>query len=156
MTGINKEQLIPYIYPSSDEFLYSNIEIIYLGWFWKDWSVVNNGMYSSLNGLEIRDDTVENTGDFYGISALDEDWVTLNQMIKFYKYGFGKVTDFVNEEIRMNKMTREEGIILVEKYDNSCSDNYIQDFCDYIGINTKQFWIHVQKSVNKKLFSMLN
>jgi N-acetyl sugar amidotransferase len=151
-SGINKKLLMPYVYPSSKDFLNSNIEIIYLGWFWKDWSAVNNGMYSSLNGLQIRADKVENTGDFFGISALDEDWVTLNQMIKYYKFGFGKVTDFVNEEIRMGKITRKEAIGLVEKYDHSCSDNYIQDFCDYIGISQEQFWNHVQKSVNKELF----
>jgi N-acetyl sugar amidotransferase len=151
-SGIGKEFLIPYVYPSTKEFENSNIQIIYLGWFWKDWSIVNNGMHSSLNGLEIRKDGVENTGDFFGISALDEDWVTLNQMIKYYKFGFGKVTDFVNEEIRMKKMTRDEAIGLVKKYDHSCSDNYIQDFCNYIEISPEQFWDHVKQSVNKKLF----
>ena len=37
------------------------------------------------------------------MSALDEDWVTLNQMIKYYKYGFGRVSDSVNEQIRSVK-----------------------------------------------------
>ena len=46
--------------------------------------------YSILNNLEIRDDGPENTGDLYGTTSLDEDWVTLNQMIKYYKYGFGR------------------------------------------------------------------
>ena len=50
---------------------------------------------------KIRSDSVVNTGDPKGVSALDEDWVTLNQMIKYYKFGFGKVTDYVNEDIRL-------------------------------------------------------
>ena len=49
-------------------------------------------MYSLMNGLQIRDDNVKNTGDITSVYALDEDWVTLNQMIKYYKYGFGRVS----------------------------------------------------------------
>ena len=50
--------------------------------------------------MEIRKDHVSNTGDLYGVMALDEDWVTLNQMIKYYKFGLGRVTDYLNFEIR--------------------------------------------------------
>ena len=77
-----------------------------------------------MNGLQIRDDNVKNTGDITNVYALDEDWVTLNQMIKYYKYGFGRVSDHVNEAIRANTISREEGIALVEKYDGSCGGEY--------------------------------
>ena len=45
---------------------------------------MRNAKYSLTQGLQIRDDTVENTGDITSVNALDEDWVTLNQMIKYY------------------------------------------------------------------------
>ena len=106
--------------------------------------------------MEIREDTVENTGDLHGITSLDEDWVTLNQMIKYYKFGFGRVTDYVNEEIRLGRMTREYGIDLVEKYDDSCSDEYIDSFCSYIGISTRYFWDKVHASLNRDLFTIEN
>ncbi len=113
-------------------------------------------MYSAANGLHVRDDPVENTGDLRGVTALDEDWVTLNQMIKYYKFGFGRVTDYCNEEIRHGNMRREEGIALVSAYDDSCSDEYIAQFCDYIGIDTQAFWHQVHASVNKDLFTVHN
>ena len=65
-------------------------------------------------------------------------------MIKYYKYGFGRVTDYVNEGIRSGEMTREKGIKLVERFDDSCSDNYIKSFSDYIGITVEQFWKKVR------------
>ena len=150
--GFKHNTLNPYLYPFTEEFDRAGIQIIYLGWFWEDWSLINNGMYSCSNGLEIRDDTVENTGDLWGVTSLDEDWVTLNQMIKYYKYGFGRVTDYANEQIRHGKMTREKGIALVEKYDDACGDKYIQSFCDYIEITEDQFWQNVYSAVNKDLF----
>ena len=146
--------LIPYRYPDKDKFDKAKIQIVYLGWFLGDWSLVNNASYSCLDGLEIREDTVENTGDLYGITSLDEDWVTLNQMIKYYKYGFGRVTDYVNERIRSGDMTREESIQLFEKYDDSCSNDYIKSFCDYIDITVEQFWKQVNKNVNPDLFTV--
>jgi N-acetyl sugar amidotransferase len=155
-SGESLQNLIPYVYPTADEFENNEIRIIYLGWFLKDWSLVNNGMYAVLNGLEIREDTVENTGDLLGVTSLDEDWVTLNQMIKYYKFGFGRVTDYVNEEIRLSRISREQGIKLVELYDSACSSNYIESFCEFIGITPTEFWDHVKQSVNLDLFDIGN
>jgi N-acetyl sugar amidotransferase len=153
-SGRPLKELIPYSYPSPKEFDEHNIQIVYLGWFWKDWSLISNGMHSSANGLNIRQDTVGNTGDLWGISSLDEDWVTLNQMIKYYKFGFGRVSDHVNEEIRLGRLTRDEGISLAERYDDACSDKYIEEFCEFIRIPVTTFWEQVRNSTNKALFDI--
>jgi len=153
-SGVQSRELLPYMYPTPGEFEKSNLQIVYLGWFLGDWSLVNNAAYSCVNGLEIREDTVKGTGDLYGITALDEDWVTLNQMIKYYKFGFGRVTDYANEEIRLGNMTRQKGISLVEAYDDACGDEYIDSFCDYIDIPVSKFWAQVRASVNRDLFTV--
>jgi N-acetyl sugar amidotransferase len=152
--GMRQQDMIPYQYPTPEEFDAHGLQIVYLGWFLGDWSLVNNGMYAAASGLQIREDTVENTGDLHGVTSLDEDWVTLNQMIKYYKFGFGRVTDYVNEEIRLGRMTRAHGIGLVEQHDDACSDEYIESFCAYIGISVEQFWEKVHSSVNRELFTI--
>lgn len=152
--GFERADLIPYQYPSPEEFDAHRLQIVYLGWFLGDWSLVNNGMYSAASGLEIREDRVENTGDLHGVTSLDEDWVTLNQMIKYYKFGFGRVTDYVNEEIRLGRVSREKGIELVERYDDACSPQYIEAFSNYIGISVADFWKQVHASVNRRLFDV--
>lgn len=152
--GADPRTLLPYRYPSPEDFDAHGIQIVYLGWFLGDWSLVNNGMYSATAGLTIRTDTVENTGDLAGVTSLDEDWVTLNQMIKYYKYGFGRVTDYVNEEIRLGRMTRDQAIALVERYDDSCSPDYIESFCGYIGISVEAFWEQVRANTSRSLFDV--
>ena len=52
--------------------------------------------------------------DLYGAMALDEDWVIINQMIKYYKFGFGRATDYLNLDIRNNLISRERAIKIVE------------------------------------------
>lgn len=149
---IKRHQILQYLYPSEKEMKEAGLRITFLGYFWKDWSLLDNGTYSALRGLEIRREKPDDIGDPYGITSLDEDWVTLNQMIKYLKFGFGRVSDYVNENIRNGLMTRQEGILLNERYDGKCSEDYIESFCRYIGITQKTFWHQVDSAVNKKLF----
>jgi len=149
---VRRNQILQYIYPSEKEILDADLRITFLGYFWRDWSLIDNGNYAALRGLEIRNEKPWEIGDPVGVTSLDEDWVTLNQMIKYLKFGFGRVADYVNEDIRNRRITREQGIRINEKYDGHCSAKYIQSFCDYIGITIQQFWEQVDKSVNTDLF----
>jgi N-acetyl sugar amidotransferase len=149
---VQRQQILQYIYPSEQEMEVANLRITYLGYFWKDWSLIDNGNYAALRGLEIRREMPWEIGDPVGVTSLDEDWVTLNQMIKYLKFGFGRVADYVNEDIRNGRMTRDEGILLNEKYDGNCADHYIESFSRYIGISVEEFWLQVDKSVNTNLF----
>jgi hypothetical protein len=147
-----KSNLLQYVYPSEKEMVDAKLKITFLGYFWKDWSLIDNGNFSALRGLEIRKEHPKDIGDPFGITSLDEEWVGMNQMIKYLKFGFGRVTDYANEEIRNKRISREDAIKLVEKFDGNCSDKYIISFCDYIGITVCEFWEQVDKSVNKELF----
>jgi N-acetyl sugar amidotransferase len=149
---IKRNQVLQYTYPSEDEMELANLRITFLGYFWRDWSLVDNANFSALRGLEIRKDKPWEIGDPHGVTSLDEDWVTFNQMIKYLKFGFGRVSDYVNEDIRNGRMTRKQGIQLVERYDGTCSSKFIDSFCAYIGISVEQFWEQVDRSVNPELF----
>jgi N-acetyl sugar amidotransferase len=149
---IKKSDILQYIYPSEKEMEDANLRITFLGYFWKDWSLIDNGNFSALRGLDIRNEPPQDLGDHVGITSLDENWVSLNQMIKYLKYGFGRISDYVNEDIRNQRITREEGIQLLKKYDGTCSPKYIKSFSDYIGISVEEFWKQVDLSVNTDLF----
>jgi N-acetyl sugar amidotransferase len=149
---IKKNDILQYCYPSDREMENANLRIVFLGYFWKDWSLLDNGIFSALRGLDVREESPNDIGDYAGVTSLDEDWVTFNQMIKYLKYGFGRITDYVNEDIRLKRITRQQGIELVKKYDGKCSPKYIQSFCDYIGISVEEFWRIVDSCVNRNLF----
>jgi hypothetical protein len=42
-------------------------------------------------------------------------------------------------DLREGRITREEAIELVKKYDGKCSEVYIEKFCNYIGISQNEF-----------------
>ena len=114
------------------------------------------GIFSSLNGLNIRSNNPLEIGDILGVDSLDDDWVTLNQMIKYFKFGFGKVTEIVSEEMRYRDMPREKAIEIVKLYDGKCSDSFIESFCNYLEISSDYFWQIVDGFVNKDLFEKVN
>ena len=150
--NIRHDRVLQYAYPSEQEMEEANLRITFLGYFWKDWSLVDNANFSVLRGLDIRREKPWDIGDPLGVTSLDDDWVTLNQMIKYLKFGFGRVTDYINEDIRNGRITRQKGIELVKSYDGTCAPRYIESFCAYIGISVDQFWQQIDKSVNPELF----
>ena len=44
------------------------------------------------------------------------------------------------ELIRLGKISRQEAIEKVKKYDGKCSDKFIKKFCDYLEIDNDKFW----------------
>lgn len=150
--NIAARQILQYHYPSIEHIDRSGIRICFLGYFWKNWSLLDNGIYSALRGLDVRSEPGQEIGDPWGVSSLDEDWVTLNQMIKYLKYGFGRTTEYVNELIRQGILSRHDAISLVERFDGKCGAKYVESFCDYIEISTETFWTTVDRFVNYELF----
>jgi N-acetyl sugar amidotransferase len=152
--GFTPQQLISYQYPRPAAFEAAGLQIVYLGWFLGDWSLLNNAMHACAWGLEVRTDTVDLTGDLFGVTALDEDFTPINQMIKYYKFGFGRTTDYCNEEIRLGRFSREQAIALVQAHDHACSPAYIAAYCDYLGIGVPAFWERVRAATNTELFCL--
>ena len=59
-----------------------------------------NSTFASLNGLTLRPNEENITGDISNASMIDEEFTNINMMIKYFKYGFRRDTDLVNESIR--------------------------------------------------------
>ena len=143
-----------YIYPHEIEFKKAKIDIFYLGPAWDDWSNDSNSIYASLQGLTMRPGEEDITGDITNASMLDEEFTNINMMLKYFKFGFGRTTDDASERIRRGEITKEEGIEIVKKYDGVCDDSIIKSYCDYVGIDMKEFWDIANRWVNKDLFEI--
>ena len=61
------------------------------------------------------------------------------------KFGIGRATYDACQEIRNGKITREEGIHLVKKYDQEFPDMFFKEFLQYIDTTEEQFWQTINK-----------
>lgn len=150
--AMTDQDLIPYQYPSDEELEWGKLKIVYLGYYIKDFTRFKNAEFAVQHGLELRNDPPEDFGDIYQFSALDDDHVAVNQMLKYVKFGFGQVTDQVSEAVRLKMMTREEGIALVKKYDGKAADRFVEKLCDYLQISKKKFWGIAESYRNKDIW----
>jgi tRNA(Ile)-lysidine synthase TilS/MesJ len=144
--------LLFYQFPDKDE-LEEKVRAIFLSYYAKEWSFTGNTEFAVARGLRGRPGHDPNlTGRLNPYCSIDSDMQIVNQMLKYYKLGFGFVTDEVCYDLREGRLSREEAIRLVEQYDGKCDERYIHEFCEYIDISAKEFWQVVDRFVNKKLF----
>ena len=127
-TSLDKYLTDHYSYPDSASFENSKIDIFYLGPAWDDWSNDSNSIYASLQGLSLRPGEENVTGDITNASMIDEDFTNINMMLKYYKFGFGRTSDDINERIE-ELITRNDGIKIVERYDEHSSDQIVLCKC---------------------------
>lgn len=138
--GVGEKDL--YLFHYNRQKLKENgVRAIWLQYFLKEWSFRGNAEFSKKHGLIWRDDLKpEDIGTYMPFAQMDSDIVPLNQMLKYIKFGFGQCMDHVCYDIRDGIITRPEAIELVRKYDGKCGEQYIKQFCNYVGISMDEFW----------------
>ncbi len=150
--GIEKKQILQYVYPTDEEMDKANIRIVFLDYFMKEFSLMANGNFSVLRGLHTKKPNPLINPDVTGTSMVDEDFININMMLRYLKFGFGRTSDLVNEEIRYGRITRDEAIKLVSLYDGNFDQEILLRFCNYIQISVHEFWEIADGYVNKALF----
>ena len=150
--GISEKELTPYFYPSDEEIENVGVTGIFLGsyFFWdarKQLEIVKQ------NGFKVKEDgPVE--GTYINYENLDEKLVGLHDYLKYVKYGFGRTTDHVNIDIRNNRLTRKEGIELIQKYDGKYPHFGIKSFIEYSGLSKEEIDKIIDSFTNPLLFSI--
>ncbi|OON86190.1 LPS biosynthesis protein [Oribacterium sp. C9] len=156
-TGIPSEDMYLYKMPSHEELDKKGIRAIWLQYYVKEWSQVYNADFAVARGLKGRmSEDLHDIGRYRRFTGLDSDLQIVNQMIKYYKYGFGMATDEACYDIREGRLSRDDAIWYVNEYDGKCGEQYIEKACKYMDITQDEFYQVLDKYVNKKLFKKNN
>tara|TARA_B100000902_G_C27272391_1_gene896996 strand:+ start:596 stop:1798 length:1203 start_codon:yes stop_codon:yes gene_type:complete len=128
----------PYIAPKIDELIEKKIEQRYLGYYLK-WDPQECYYYAAKN-TGFRPNTERTEGTYSKYSSIDDKIDPFHYFLTHVKFGLGRASYDAAQEIRNDKITREEGINLVKKYDNEFPKKYFKEFLDYIEINEEEFF----------------
>lgn len=71
----------------------------------------------------------------------------VHDYLKYLKFGYGKATDHACRDIRLKRMTRLDGIELVEKYDHIIPKS-VDKFCEWLGVTKDYFFEQAEKHRN--------
>lgn len=112
-------------------------QVHYLGYYLK-WDPQENYYYAIENtGFESNPERTE--GSYSKYSSIDDRIDPLHYYTTFIKFGIGRATYDAAQEIRNHKITREEGVALVRRYDAEFPRKYYYDFLKYIDIDESTF-----------------
>ncbi len=154
--NITEKDVFLYRIPTVEEMEAKGIRAVFLQYYAKEWSQVNNADFAVARGLTGRSEELHDLGRYRRYSALDCDLQIPNQMIKYLKFGFGFTTDEVCYDIREGRLSREDAKWYVNEYDGKCGEQYIDMACKYLDITKEEFWEVVDRYVNKDLFEKKN
>ncbi|MBF0282566.1 MAG: N-acetyl sugar amidotransferase [Zetaproteobacteria bacterium] len=65
-------------------------------------------------------------------------YMDIHDVLKLYKHGYSKVTDHACREIRFGRMSREQGLIWVQRYEQQPLQ-YLDLFQDWLGVTSQAF-----------------
>jgi N-acetyl sugar amidotransferase len=104
--------------------------------YYKKWDPQENFYYCSENtGFSTNPDRTEGTYSKY--ASLDDRLDGLHYYLAFIKFGIGRATSDSAHEIRDGKITREEGVSLVHKFDGEFPIKHFQECCEYMGLTAQ-------------------
>lgn len=128
----------PYIPQNFDALLNSKVDVHYLGYYLK-WDPQECFYYAAEHtGFEANTERTEGTYSKY--SSIDDRIDAFHYYTTFVKFGIGRATYDAAQEIRNSKITRDEGVQLVRKYDDEFPKKYFTDFLSYLSITEDEFW----------------
>ena len=120
------------------EVLDSKIQMIFLGYFEK-WDPQECFYYAGEN-TGFRPAKERSDGTYSKYTEIDDKIVPMHFYTTYIKFGIGRASYDAAQEIRNNKITREEGLSLVKKFDGEFPKTYFKDFLDYIEISEDEFF----------------
>lgn len=127
----------PYIPPSADQLEQSGVEVHYLGYYLK-WDP-QECYYYAAEHTGFKANTERTEGSYSKYSSIDDRIDPFHYYTTLIKFGIGRATYDAAQEIRNDKITREEGVALVRKYDQEFPAKYYGEFLDYIGLSEQEF-----------------
>jgi N-acetyl sugar amidotransferase len=128
----------PYIPPSAEQLIKNDTEVHYLGYYLK-WDPQECYYYAAENtGFQANSERIEGTYSKY--SSLDDKIDMFHYYTTRVKFGLGRASYDASQEIRNEKITREEGVHLVKKYDHEFPKKYFKDFLEYINVSEEAFF----------------
>jgi N-acetyl sugar amidotransferase len=147
--GITRGDIQPFVYPYDSELETVGVRGLYLSnyvrWDSKKQHELMIDTYGYESAAQQRTfNTYEDVHCFHSAGVHD--------YIKYLKYGYSKVTDHATREIRLKRMTREEGIALVREYTERKPAD-LPLFLDWIGMSEQAFAACIENRRDERIWN---
>ncbi len=140
--NFKNKDLEPFL-PVQNKHLDKNLEVHYLGYYLK-WTP-QECYYYAVKNCGFRPRPFRTQGTYSKYNSIDDKIDDLHYFTTFIKFGIGRATYDVSQEIRNNHLSVEEGKKLIKKYDGEFPDRYFDEIIKYLGIKKNIFFKTLEK-----------
>ena len=114
--GLTSQQLAPWKYPSDRELYEVGVKGLYLGNYLRWDANEHVKLVTERYGWEVNSEPFDRT--YRCMSNLDDMHENgVHDYLKYVKFGYGRCTDHASKDIRSGRLSREEALELVRRYD---------------------------------------
>jgi hypothetical protein len=107
--------------------------------YYKFWDPQENFYYCQEHtGFQTNPERSEGTYSKY--ASLDDKLDGFHYFLGFIKFGIGRATSDAAHEVRDGKITREEAVALVRRFDGEFPKKHFAEFLEYCSLTEKKFW----------------
>jgi N-acetyl sugar amidotransferase len=152
--GLSESELLPYLPANKDSIKQAQTAVHYLGYYLK-WDP-QECFYYAAEHAGFQPNTERTQGSYSKYVSIDDKLDTLHFFTYHIKFGLGRATYDGVQEIRTKKITREEGIALVKRFDGEFPSKYFQEILEYMGITEEDFWKGINKGRSPHLWMLDN
>lgn len=142
-TNYSLNDFKPYIPPNASELINANIEVHYLSYY-LPWDP-QECYYYAVENTGFQANPERTTGTYSKYSSIDDKIDMFHYNTTYIKFGIGRATYDASQEVRNGKITRDEAVHLVEKYDHEFPTKFFDEFLEYIGISEEEFYETIDK-----------
>jgi N-acetyl sugar amidotransferase len=153
--GLTAKDLLWAQYPSDEEIVSVGVRGIYLGNY-VDWDGhANAELMIKKYGWRPAQRPFERT--YRRISNLDDIHENgIHDYLKFVKFGYGRGSDHSCKDIRAGRMTRDEGIAMVRKYDHVKPRRDLERWLSYVGMSEQEFDITCDRFRDPRVWEIVD
>lgn len=137
-TDFTVDDFSPYLAPEAGDLEKLGVQVHYLGYYLK-WDPQECFYYAAENTGFLAN-TERTEGSYSKYSSIDDKVDPFHFYTTLIKFGLGRASYDAAQEIRNGKITRDEGIALVEKFDEEFPARFLPDFLDYVSLSESKFW----------------
>jgi len=136
--GLTKKDLSIFLPTPKEELENFNLEFYSLGYYIK-W-IPQEAYYYAVENVGFIPRPYRTQGTYSKYSGVDDKIDDLHWYTTYIKYGLGRTSYDASQEIRNRHLNREEGKLLVKKYDGEFPDKYFDEIMDYLEMSKDEFY----------------
>ena len=136
--NLKKKNLEDFLPPNEDLFSSFPLEVHYLGYYLK-W-IPQETFYYAVENSGFRPRPFRTQGTYSKYNSIDDKIDDLHYYTTFIKFGIGRATYDVSQELRNDHLSIDEGKKLIQKYDGEFPDKYFKEIMKYLNIKENLFY----------------